>query len=306
LPAGDFIKVETDRTNYAALDRPSNAARIRLSSIVFRAQHVGTLGPQFSPDKREVEVSYITGGKAHSVRAKDVVMAGMNNMIPYLCPELPEAQKKALHLSVRAINHHTYALLRDWQAFAKLKLASVSCPRSFFPTFSLQPSRSFGDLKPSADPSQPVLVTFGGGAGIASEGYIKELLGGTLPKPGTSVRDYMNMARAGLLATPFASFERAVRRQMTGALAGSGFDPARDIVGLTVNRWGHGYALGRNHLFDDESGEGPFEIGRRKFGHITIANSDASGIDNAQTAMDEAARAVRELEPRMYGYYESI
>ena len=89
-------------------------------------------------------------------------------------------------------------------------------------------------------------------------------------------------------------------------VAGSRFDPARDIVVITVSRWGHGYALGRNLLFDDENGPGPFEVGRRKFGHITIANSDASGIDNVQTAMDEAARAVRELEPRMYGYYESI
>jgi spermidine dehydrogenase len=306
LPTGDFVTVETYRTNYAALDRPGQPTRIRLGSIVFRAKHVGTLPNQFEPDKREVEVSYITGGKSYSVRAKDVVMAGMNNVIPYICPELPEAQKAALRLSVRAINHHVYALLRDWQAFAKLKVANIACPQAFYPTFGLQASRSFGDLKPSMDPSQPVLVSFGGGAGISSEGYIKELLGGTLPPPGTSVRDQMNMARAGLLRTPFERFERAVRRQMSGALSGSGFDPARDIVGLTVNRWGHGYALGRNQLFDDESGAGPFEIGRKKFGHITIANSDASGIDNAQTAMDEAARAVRELEPRMYGYYESI
>jgi spermidine dehydrogenase len=131
-------------------------------------------------------------------------------------------------------------------------------------------------------------------------------MGGTLPRPGTPVRDQMRMARMGLFRTPFERFERAIRNQMAGALAGSGFDPARDIVAITVNRWGHGYALGRNLLFDDENGPGPFEIGRRRFGHITIANSDASGIDNAQTAMDEAARAVRELEPRMYGYYESI
>jgi spermidine dehydrogenase len=306
LPPGDFIDVETYRTDYAALDRPGQPTRLRLSSTVIRAKHVGALPDQFAPDNREVEISYISGGKASKVRAKDVVMAGMNNMIPYMCPELPAAQKAALHQSVRSINNHTYALLRNWEAFEKLKVATVACPKAFLPTFGLQASRSFGKLKPSMDPSEPVLVNFGGGSGIASESFIRDLMGGTLPKPGTPARDQMRMARAGLFRTPFEKFERAIRGQMAGALAGSSFDPARDIVAITVSRWGHGYALGRNLLFDDESGPGPFEVGRKKFGHIAIANSDASGIDNAQTAMDEAARAVRELEPRLYGYYESI
>jgi spermidine dehydrogenase len=306
LPPGDFVEVQTYRTDYAALDRPDQPTRLRLGSVVVRAKHVGTLPHQFEPDNREVEVTYMNRGKGYSVRAKDVVMAGYNAMIPYICPELPEAQKAALHQAVRAINHHTYALLKDWHAFEKLKVATVSCPKSFFPTFGLLASRSFGKLQPSMDPSQPVLVTFGGGAGISNEFYIRELMGGNLPGPGTPVRDYMRMARAGLLATPFERFERAIRSQMAGALSGGGFDPARDIAAITVSRWGHGYALGRNILFDSENGPGPFEIGRKKFGHITIANSDASGIDNAQTAMDEAARAVRELEPRAYGYYESI
>jgi spermidine dehydrogenase len=95
---------------------------------------------------------------------------------------------------------------------------------------------------------------------------------------------------------------------MSRALAGSGFDPARDIVAITVNRWPHGFAMGRNILFDKNAGEGdsPCVPARQKFGHITIANSDASGIDLVQTAFDEAFRAVRELEPRRYGYYERI
>jgi spermidine dehydrogenase len=233
-------------------------------------------------------------------------MAGFNAMIPYICPELPSEQKAALHKSVRAINHHTYALLRNWEAFEKLKVASVACPRSFYSTFGLQASRSFGKLQPSMNPSEPVLVSFGGGSGLANEAFISDMLGGKLPAPGTPARDQMRMARMGLFRTPFERFERGIRGQMAGALRGTSFDPASDIVAITVSRWGHGYALGRNLLFDDENGPGPFEIGRKKFGHITIANSDAPGIDNAQIAMDEAARAVRELEPRMYGYYESI
>lgn len=306
LPAGDFIDVETYRTNYAALDVAGSPTRLRLASTVVRALHVGTLPHQFEPDSREVEITYIKGGEARKVSAKDVVMAGNNAMIPYICPELPQEQKDALHLAVRAINNHTYALLKDWRAFEKLKVATVACPKSFFPSFGLQVSRSFGKLQPSMDPSEPVLVSFGGGAGISSEDHIKGLTGGVLPDPGTPARDQMRNARMALLQTSFETFERAIRIQLAGALSGGGFDPKRDIVAITVSRWGHGYALPRNLLFDNENGPGPAELGRKKFGHITIANSDASGIDNAQTAMDEAARAVRELEPRMYGYYESI
>ncbi len=134
----------------------------------------------------------------------------------------------------------------------------------------------------------------------------RELLGGRLPPPGTPLKEQFKMLRAGLLRTPFEYFERAVREQAAAVLAGTDFDPARDILGITLNRWGHGFIVGRDRIFDDETGTPPCVTGRQKFGHITIANSDASGIDNAQTAIDEAFRAVRELEPRNYGYFESI
>jgi spermidine dehydrogenase len=35
-------------------------------------------------------------------------------------------------------------------------------------------------------------------------------------------------------------------------LAPAGFDPARDIVAITVNRWPHGYAYEYNPLWDPE------------------------------------------------------
>jgi spermidine dehydrogenase len=65
--------------------------------------------------------------------------------------------------------------------------------------------------------------------------------------------------------------------------------------------------MSRNSLFDHNTEETPPNItARQRFGHITIANSDASGVDLVQTAFDEAFRAVRDLEPNRYGYYELI
>ncbi|GGD85261.1 hypothetical protein [Croceicoccus mobilis] len=48
-------------------------------------------------------------------------------------------------------------------------------------------------------------------------------------------------------------------------------------------------------------------VWRKPFDHFAVANSYASGIDNDQTAMEEAARAVRQLNrPPMESYYGMI
>ena len=85
--------------------------------------------------------------------------------------------------------------------------------------------------------------------------------------------------------------------RMAGMLAGGGFDPGRDILAITVNRWPHGYAYDRDPLHDPEwrEGEAPHEIGRRRFGRIAIANSDAGARAFVDCAIDQAHRAVQEL-----------
>lgn len=307
LVSGSCIDVETDRVNYAALDQPSSVTRIRLGSIVVRAKHVGQSAQQFEPDGREVDIHYIRDGKGYRVTGKNVVMACYNNIIPAICPELPEEQKVALHQAVRAANQATNVLFRNWQAFARLKINNITCPNAFFGRIGLASPRYFGKLKPSIDPSEPIVVSFGTGANsgiLSNETMMSELLGGAVPPPGTPMDAQFRAVRAGLLQTPFEHFERTVRSLSARALAGTSFDPARDILAITVNRWPHGFATGRNCLFDADGGTPPPFIARQRFGRISIANSDASGVGIAQTAIDEAYRAVRELEPQMYGYYE--
>jgi spermidine dehydrogenase len=50
-------------------------------------------------------------------------------------------------------------------------------------------------------------------------------------------------------------------------------------------------------LFDPEwpEGQAPCQIARRRFGRITIANSDAAAAAYTDQAMDQAYRAVSEL-----------
>ena len=80
-----------------------------------------------------------------------------------------------------------------------------------------------------------------------------------------------------------------------------GFDPARDIAGITVNRWSHGYSYSYDVLGDDTWYEDwndpryPHVQGRQPFGNISIANADAGAIAWLHVAVEQAHRAVNEL-----------
>ncbi|MEO4001875.1 FAD/NAD(P)-binding protein [Mesorhizobium sp. CAU 1732] len=311
LPEGGPTDVQTQRVDYRTLDRDGAKVRIRLSSIVVKVEPSGKDRAIFRPDDGEIGVTYINDGKLKRVRGNNVVLACMNNVIPHILPELPQPQKDALHQAVRAANQMTNVLFRNWEPFEQLKTNSVTFPSTFYGRMALTSPRYFGDLTPSTDPSQPIVVSFNTGinSGIASNPFMVEgLLGEGVPPPGTHMDDQFRMIRFGLLDAPFETFERHVREQSVAALSGTSFDPARDILAITVNRWPHGFTTGRNTLFaqDREAEESPTILARRPFGRITIANADAGGVSTAGTAIDQAFRAIRELEQSSFGFYEQI
>ena len=101
-----------------------------------------------------------------------------------------------------------------------------------------------------------------------------------------------------LFTTSFETFERNIRDQMARMLSGGGFDPARDIAGITVNRWPHGYAYEYNSLWDKfwlDGTEPPCVTARKPLGRIAIANADADAYAYTDCAIDQAYRAVQEL-----------
>jgi len=92
--------------------------------------------------------------------------------------------------------------------------------------------------------------------------------------------------------------ERKIRDQLARTLGAGGFDPARDIAAITVNRWPHGYAYEYNSLFDSfwlEGGETPCEVARKPHGRIAIANADAGAYAYTDEAINQAWRAVGEI-----------
>ena len=102
----------------------------------------------------------------------------------------------------------------------------------------------------------------------------------------------------------YQDYEDKLFDQLRG-MFGSDFKET-DVAAITVNRWAHGYSYEYNNLFDAEFFGGempdsqnderyPHVIGRKPFGNIAIANSDAQGSAYVDAAITQADRAVREL-----------
>ncbi|WP_395672865.1 NAD(P)-binding protein [Phenylobacterium sp.] len=269
VPGSSVEDVVTARPNYARLDRAGQPIRVRLSSTVVKASNVPGKG---------VRVIYMRGGKPHAVSAKHCVLACYNMMIPYLVPELPTEQKAALKYLVKTPLVYTTVALHNWRAFHRLGVQSVSTPGGYHTSFNLAPRQKIGAYETARTPDEPILVH----------------MTRTPASPGLNEREQHIAGRAELLATPFETFERAIRDEMGRSLSGGGFDPARDIAGITVNRWPHGYAPEYNALVDPPEGL-PLKQARARFGAIAIANSDSGGGAYTDIAIDMAHRAVGEL-----------
>ncbi len=266
------------RFDYDRLDLPDSNVRMRLSSTVIRAENDGS--PKTA---KRVDVTYVRGGKAYRVSGRSCVLACYNMIIPWLCPELPEPQRKALALGVKVPILYTNVLLRDWKAWKQLGLAAVAAPGSYHAVAMLDFPVSLGGYEFAHGPEDPIVV------------HMERFA--TRADIGATPAEQYRAGRLELLATPFEVMEREIRTQLAGTLGGGGFDPARDIAAITVNRWSHGYSYWPNPFTDPKyaDGEHPYEIGRQRFGRIAIANSDAAGRPIMDAAIDQAYRAVGEL-----------
>jgi spermidine dehydrogenase len=276
VPGRSAEDVVTARVDYAELDRPASPVRLRLNSIAIRARHLGE-----PASARQVEITYLNGGKPRAARARGAILACYNMMIPYLCPELPDAQKDALHQLVKTPLVYTSVALRNLEAFDRLKLYRVYAPGAYHCYFHLNEHVDVGSYRSVSSPQDPILVH----------------MVRTPCKAGLPEHEQNRAGRAELLQTSFETFERRIRDQLARTLKDGGFDPARDITAITVNRWPHGYAPEYNPLWDPEVPESgmPHVIGRARFGRIAIANSDSGGGAYTDVAIDQGHRAALEL-----------
>jgi len=277
IPGNSAADVVMARADYSKLDRDSSPVRIRLNSTAVRVKHMGG-----AASAREVEVVYARAGKAYRVTAANCVLACWHVVIPYICTELPDPQKTALASAAKVPLLYTNVAIRDWTAFQKLKTSAIYAPGMYHTFMNLDQPVSIGGYECSQQPNEPIVVH----------------MSKTPCHPGLPARDQHVRGRIELFTTTFQTMERKIREQFARVAGPGGFDPARDIAAITVNRWPHGYAYEYNSLWDKfwlDGTETPCEVARRPFGRIAIANADAGAYAYTDCAIDQAWRAVGEL-----------
>src|SRR6267154_233582 len=147
MPGHSVEDAVTSQIAYDRLDHPTNATRVRLNSTVVRAQNAAA-----SKSSREVIVTYAAAGRVFTARAKGCVLACWNMAIPYLCPELPEKQKDALHYLVKVPLVYASVGLRSWTAFQKLGISNIHAPGAYWNSASLNWPVNIGDYHSPRSP----------------------------------------------------------------------------------------------------------------------------------------------------------
>jgi spermidine dehydrogenase len=263
----------TARLDYAKLDLPDNGVRIRRSSTAIEVRHTAA--------RDAVDVVYVRNGVAERVRARHAVMACWNHVLPHICPELPEPQKEALRFAQKVPLVYCNVALTNWRAAAKAGMYWFRAPQDFWGYGMLDFPVSMPGYAFSASPEEPILMH----------------LVNTPKVPGLPAREQYRQGRAQLLALSFADYERHIRRQLGAMLGPFGFDHERDMAGITVNRWPHGYAYEYVDLYDPpdwSTHKGPHIAGRARLTRISIANSDSEARAYLNAAIDAGWRAVSE------------
>jgi spermidine dehydrogenase len=278
MPGNSATDVVLAKANYSKLDQSSSPVRIRLNSTVVKVKHLGD-----PASAKEVEVTYYSEKKLKLLRAANCILACWHVVIPYLVQELPDKQKEALAASQKVPLLYTNVLLRNWTSFQKLSANTIYAPGMYFSATTLDLPVSIGGYQCTRKPDEPIVIHMMKAA----------------CKPGRPAREQHRMGRIQLYMTTFETYERNIREQLARMLGPGGFDPARDILEITVNRWPHGYSYEYNSLFDSfwlEGGELPCVVARQRFGRIAIANCDADAYAYTDCAIDQAYRAVQELK----------
>ena len=276
IPGSTMEDLVKARVDYDGLDLESSMVRIRLNSTAVQVQH--------TPSEKAVDVTYIKNGRPYRVRGAHVIMACYNNIIPNICPEVPDAQKEAIAYATKMPLVYISVAVRNWKAFSNLGYRSFYIPQpSLMHSFGLDFPVSMGGYNFTQNPDQPTVIH---GTHVPLD-----------PDKGLNARQQCIAGRTKLYEMSFDVFEEKIISQISGALHDGGFDAERDIAAITVNRWPHGYAyeyLDYSDPVEFNPQNGPHIAGRAQIGRISIANSDASASAYLTGAIDAADRAVNE------------
>jgi spermidine dehydrogenase len=264
------------QVNFAVLDQPGAATRIRLDSTAVWVEHDG------DPKKAETAtVAYTRQGKLYRAKARSIVMAGGSWTTKHIVRDLPPAHQEAYAEFYRAPALMANVAVRNWRFLYKMGITGGRWFEGVGNYTEVRKVATFGADSPTIGPDSPTVLA------------LKVLYS----YPGLPTAAQGNKGRAEMLAIPFTEYERQIREQFQDMFGNNGFDARKDIAGIILNRWGHAYLSPAPGFFFGKDGKpAPADVLRNvPFGRITFANADLSGIMDHRTSILEANRAVGQI-----------
>ena len=270
--AGDgFAGIMNAPVRFEALDRQTNATRVRLGATVVRVTNL----PNGS-----VEVVYSMNGRLQKTVGSGAVMANGAWTSQYIVADAPASHREAFADFVRAPMLVVNVALRRWRFMYDLGLTAASYRDQFGFFCNLRQSMVVGDYRPQLHPDRPTILTF----------YIP------FERPGTPLEPQAVAARAEMLSTTYRDYEVRIREQLVRLFGRAGFDARADIAGIILNRWGHAYVCPAPGFYFGRNGKPAApEVLRQPVGRIAFANAELNGHQNWRDATGEGKRAVEQL-----------
>jgi len=261
--------------NHDVLDQKNNAFRMRTAATVVDVRHLkGSNG-------KKVRVIYEKDGALHAVISKTVIVSSGSWVSRNILGDVPEDIHQALSGFKYAPFIVANVALKNWRFMEKMGItAAVYHGGEFGFTCNIRQPMKVGNYQAPFDPDKPIVLTF------------------YAPLTDTSVplEDEATSLRWELFGTPYRDIELKIRKQMVQLFNRGGFDPARDIAGITLNRWGHAYVVPEPGFFHPLSGgKSNSDIIREGYGHIYFAHSELRGLQAFAGAYAEGQRAARQV-----------
>jgi spermidine dehydrogenase len=267
----DFGDIISQPLNAQAFDREGNWLRMRMSSTVVSVEHEGS---------DSVSVVYVRDGQLYRVRARGVVMAGGGWINERVVRDLPQSHVDAYATFKHAPMLVANVALHNWRFMYEAGITACLYDGEFGYECNIRNPMHAGGYRPPLHPDQPTILTF----------YVP------FPTLGLPAQAQVVKGRVELLTTSFADYELKIRRQLTELFAPWGFDAARDIAGIILNRWGHAYIVPEPGFYLGRDGQpAARDVIRQPAGRIAFGHSELRGNQHWGPAAMEGKRAMSQV-----------
>lgn len=267
--ARNMSQVFNSSINYSNLDSHNLQTRIRLNMMATNVIHNHDDGNK----KVLVEYRDKSGNKFES-SADHVILTSWGMVNKHIVPELPKEQKDALNSYLYTSAIYINVLLKNWRPIASIGAHNMYLPDGYCSWMSISDPLSIPPYAPSYEPDSPTILSM-----------FKYLYDPTLPP-----KAQMKLGRLEMESKSFWDYEIEVRNELNYLLGPYGFNAAKDIAGIMINRWAHGY----NFFKSPSQQRDAFALGKKKLGKISFAGADTAGDPWAQSAIAEGIRAAGE------------